>query len=172
MYRAVLAVVLAAALLAAAAPAIDHARRTATDATLADQLAALESAADRLAATDDPVAGVGARRVVPITVPAEGWGDAGVRRLTLRWRPDRGVVATWGRPGGTQRRTLAGPLRLARDAPLTFGPGRHEVVLRLVGTPADPVVTVGRVDGADGPVREPAGDRRSAPARSRPGLYQ
>ncbi|WP_225333607.1 DUF7311 family protein [Halomicrobium urmianum] len=172
MYRAVLAVVLAAALVGAASPAIDHARRAATDATVADQLSTVEAAADRLAAADDPIAGAGARRVVSITVPRSTWSDAGVRRLTLQWRPNRGTVATWDRPDGTRRRTLAGPLRPTADAPLTFGPGRHEVVLRLDGTPADPVVTVSRTGGEGEPARPRPLGERSAPVRARPGLYQ
>lgn len=174
MYRAVLAVVLAAALVGAAAPGIDQARRTATDATVSDQLAALDAAAQRLAATDDPVAGPGARRVVSLRIPDETWTDAGVDRVTLRWTEDGGAVAAWARADGTHQQTLDAPLRPAGEV-LRLGPGRHVLRLRLGGDPGAPVVTVERAGEGRATEARERGEQgptmgRLAPSRGRPGL--
>jgi hypothetical protein len=136
--RIALAVVLAAALLGVALPAVDAGRgeRTAT---------AVESSAERIARTaahlravEDPTPPdvPGARAVVTVDVPAQSWDAAGVAYVAVGGSPgapgDRGVVAY--RVRGRQSRTV--PLDVAvrtPDGPVAFRTaGEHRVALSLV----------------------------------------
>lgn len=148
MIRVALAVLLAAALLGAATPAIEDARASATDRQLRADLARVGVAAEGLAARHDavrPEAGP-ARRTVRLVVPGTGWGRApatatvgtGSGSGELRWRvgdgPERSVdvgVALRVQRNGT---AVAGQLRL--------GPGRHRLVLSLVRVDGRPTVVV------------------------------
>lgn len=139
MIRAVLAVVLAAALLAASLPAIDDARRERTGTAVHEEVDRLVDAARRMAATDDP--GAGARRVLVVRLPAEGWTAARVDALAFR---ENGTVA-WTVGGRTSERRPPIALRSAGDGALILrGAGPHRLVLSLDGTVAHPVVTVRR----------------------------
>lgn len=149
MIRAVLAVLVTTALLAASLPAVDAARRDHTDAVVREQIDGVVRAARTLAATNDPVAGPGARRVVAVHLPARSWVHAGVHALRIaggtngsggrfRWRPTDGHQRT--------RRVPGLRLRTHHDRSVSVSePGRHLLALALDGTPARPVVTVQRV---------------------------
>lgn len=149
MIRAVLAVVLAAALLGASLPAIDDARRDHADVAVRTELDRFERAARTLLSEDDPVSGDGgARRVVVLSVPEESWTDADVAAITVASPPERtGGRLTWRLRGGPQsvRRLPSVPLRTPDGDPIVVeSSGRHRLVLSLDGSPADPVVTVRR----------------------------
>lgn len=127
MIRAVLAVALAAALLAASLPAVDSAATDRTAAALDRDIDRIERAGKSLLADDDP----GARRVVTVTLPPDSLRSAGMDRLTIDCRPD---CAVHYRLDGAESRTRwltlplttpDGPVRLAR-------PGEHRLTLRLV----------------------------------------
>jgi hypothetical protein len=134
--RVVLAVLLALALLAVAAPAVEDARtdRTATALdTAGDRVAAT---ADRLVATSDPAArGTAARRHLRLTVPTRGPGArAGALRLRdgrVEWRVDGG---DWHARPVSRLVVPDGPLVVRGAARLTFEhrrrAGRSVVVVR------------------------------------------
>lgn len=166
MYRAVLAVVLATALVGATLPALGDARRDHTAATVESELAPLERDASRLLATDDAVPGDGARRVVRIDLPAESWADAGVTSVALAAADNgSGAVFAWQVAGGRrhERRHPSIPLATPDGGPVRFrSPGSHRLVLELDGRPGDPRVVARRFTRADGartphatPVTEP-----------------
>jgi len=157
MIRAVLAIVLTTALLGASLPAIDDARRDHTEATVRTELDQFEQAAARLLATDDPVTGDGARRIVRLTVPAKRWSDAGVDSLTIDgWQNGLAGRITWTPTTGSQRvrRLPDVPLRTPGPGPLTLDTaGTYRLVLSLDGTETRPVVTVRRFTNQEGTTR-------------------
>jgi hypothetical protein len=146
--RVVLAVLLAAALLGAATPAIEDARVAATDRALGADLSRVGTAAETLAARHDAVRpGVGpARRTVRLVVPGRSWGRARAT-VTVGTEPSGGRLE-WqvgNRPSRTRRidvelgvwrdgEVVAGELRL--------GPGDHRLVLSLVRIDGRPAVAV------------------------------
>lgn len=165
MLRAVLAVALAVALLAASLPAVDGARRDHAASQVRSQLERLATAARDLAARNDPVpvGNAGATRTVTLRLPARGWHSAGVAYVAIGGSPENdttdtpeGDVLAWRLVGGPPRvlrvegvdlRTVmvAGD-RLAPDGrPLVLrGSGRHRVELSLVRHRGRPVVLVRR----------------------------
>lgn len=130
MIRAVLAVSLAAALLAASLPAIDAAAADRTAAALDREADRVEHAGTSLLAEDDP----GARRVVTVTLPARSLTAAGVDTLSIDCQPR--CALRYSLDGGAARvRRLALPLRLP-DGPVRLAtPREHRLVLRLVDDP-------------------------------------
>ena len=149
IYRTVLAVLLATALLAVTLPPLDDARRERGATAVATDLEAVERAANDLVATDNPTTDAGARRVVTVRLPASRWTSAGVDRITITpstadaparvsWQVHRGRTATRRLPGLRLETATGGPLRLRET-------GRHRLVLVLSGTPESPVVTVRRL---------------------------
>lgn len=149
IYRAVLAVLLASALLGATLPALDDARRERASMTVAEQAETLERTARRLARTDDPTADAGARRIVTLSLPASDRTTAAVDRLSVGPASgDAGGRIRWHvRGGSTHEAMLSGPRLGTTDGePLALdGPGRHRLVLALDGRPDSPVVTVRRL---------------------------
>lgn len=146
MIRAVLSVLLAAALLGASFPAIDAARQDHSETAIRTQLDRVERAATAMLATDDPT-DAGARRLVTLRLPAKSWTDAGTESVRIGSASDgSGGRFTWSVDGDTRgvRHLPDVPIRTERDAGvLTLaGPGRHRLVLSLDGTATDPVVTV------------------------------
>lgn len=148
MIRVVLAASLTLALLAASLPAVDDARTDRTRGRLDAALERIERAATSLATSEDPtrVAGVRARRVVTVRLPAASWTSAPVA-----W------VAVGGYPGGPRGDLLA--YRLAGAPPTTVeldgvdlrtggdpvvlrGDGRRTLGLELASTDGRPVVRV------------------------------
>jgi hypothetical protein len=145
--RTVLSVALAVALLAAGLPPAEAAARERTASTLEGELHAVVDAAERLAATTDPVrrGPGGARVTVTVDVPDGGWfaGD-GTALVGPAACPGRAVLCY---------RVGDGPLHPVRaDADLrttagtrTLDPGRHRLRLRHVPSGDAPVVLVAEV---------------------------
>lgn len=148
MIRIALAVLLAAALLGAATPAVEDARVAATDRALGADLSRVGTAAETLVARHDavrPTAGP-ARRSVRLVVPERSWGRARAT-VTLETASGGGRLA-WqvgDRPPRTRRidvelgvwrdgEVVAGELRL--------GPGARRLVLSLVRVHGRPTVAV------------------------------
>lgn len=145
IYRVVLAVVLASALVAVALPPLDDARRERAATVVTDQVESIERTADALVSTDEPTDGVGARRVVTLRVPARQWTSAGVERVSFApvGTGDHGRVSWRVHGGRTSSRSLSVPLTTADDEPLVLDePGHHRLVLALAGRPGAPVVVV------------------------------
>lgn len=149
IYRAVLAVVLATALLGVALPPLDDARSDRAAAAVADQTTELERVVEELVATDDPTGEDGARRIVELRVPARHWTSAGVERVAIRPTGADGTASvSWRVRGGrTRDRSLPGQTVATDDGePLVLREtGPHRLVLTLDGQPGAPVVTVRRL---------------------------
>jgi len=158
--RVALAVLLAAVLLAAVGPAVQDARRERAVGAVEADLAAVESAARSLAATDAAVGGVdGARRVVTVRVPRASATSAAVRYVAVGAVPGRDAgdgpngdvvaVAVGDRPPVVVRLDVDLRIRDGDDRALRLtDPGRHRLAIRpLPGTDA---VAVRRVDGRGG----------------------
>ncbi|MFB6195367.1 MAG: ABC transporter [Haloplanus sp.] len=132
MIRAVLAVVLTVALLAAATPAIDEGRRARTATHLNGVTDRIERATRSLLAHEDPTppAMTGPRRIVRFRLPAPSWTAAGAT-LRIDGARDRIGYRIDGRPPsrtsirGIDLRTPTGPVVYA-------APGRHRLVVSLV----------------------------------------
>lgn len=146
--RVVLGVVLTAAMVAAAAPAMSVGSADAADSTVQRQLDALSGDLETMVDTDDPTGGPGARHVAEIRLPARTLTSAGVARLRFSTRGDVGV-ATW-RVGDdrTGRTRLAGvPIR-ADGGHLTLREsGTHRLAFGLRARSNGPVLTVRRLGG-------------------------
>lgn len=185
MLRAVLAVALAVALLAASLPAVDRARRDHADSQVRGQLERLATAARTLAARNDPVpvGNAGATRTVTLRLPARGWRSAGVAYVAIGGVPGNvttdtpdGDVLAWRLAGGPTRvvrvedvavHTVADG-RVAPDGrPLVVHePGRHRVELSLVRHRGRPLVLVRRFKSEDGTSPERARSVRANRGRS------
>lgn len=148
IYRTVVAVVLAGALVSAALPGIEDARRERTAAMVADDVDDLVRTARVLVENDDPIPGAGARRHVQIRLPPRSTTSAAVEAITIRPRtPGRPAAVRWVvADGRTGRRSIPDlPLATPNETPLELaGTGRHRLVLTLDGTAGDPLVTVRR----------------------------
>ena len=135
--RTVLAVLVAAALFAAAAPAIDHARATRADGEVAADVAALETAASSLAADETvPDHRAGARRTVRIRVPGRAWDVAPVAVVRLTSASTRTVGVTYrfeDGEGRTRTRVVASPVPIdtADGDPIELRGGAHDLSLAL-----------------------------------------
>jgi len=184
--RAVLAVALAVALLAASLPAVDRARRDHADSQVRGQLERLATAARALAARNDPVpvGDAGATRALTLRLPARGWRSAGVAYVAIGGVPGNattdtpdGDVLAWRLAGGPPRvvrvegvavHTVADD-RIAPDGrPLVLREsGRHRVELSLVRHRGRPVVLVRRFKPEDGTSPERA---RGVRAKRRRGV--
>ncbi|NHX35648.1 MULTISPECIES: DUF7311 family protein [Halolamina] len=137
MIRALLAVVLAAALLSAALPAVESAAADRTASALDRDVGRIERAGASLLVDDDP----GARRVVTVSLPAGSLVAAGVDSFSVRCHPDC-VVRYALDTGGVRTRRLEPPLAV-RDGPVQFGtPGDHRLVLGLADGDDGRVVTI------------------------------
>lgn len=137
MIRALLAVALAAALLAASLPAIESAAADRTAAELDRDAARLERAGASLLADDDP----GARRVVTVSLPADSLVAVGVHAFAVDCNPGCAVRYTL-QNGVTRTRRLALPLAFP-DGVVRFGtPGEHRLTLELLDGDDGRVVAV------------------------------
>lgn len=185
MLRAVLAVALAVALLAASLPAVDRAQRDHADSQVRSQLERLATAARALAARNDPVpvGNAGATRTVTLRLPARGWRSTGVAYVAIGGVPENaatdtpdGDVLAWRLAGGPPRvARLEGVAihtvsdgRVAPDGrPLVVRePGRHRVELSLVRRRGRPVVLVRRFKPEGGTSPERARGVRAKRGRS------
>jgi hypothetical protein len=145
IYRVVLAVVLASALVAVVLPPMDDARREWAATFFTVQVDSIERTADALIATDEPTDGIGARRVVTLRLPARHLTNAGVECVTFApvAAGDYGRVSWRVHGGRTSSRSLSVPLATTDDEPLVLDePGHHRLVLALAGRPGAPVVVV------------------------------
>lgn len=149
IYRVVLAVALATALVAATMPALADARRERASAVVADQAESLERIGKRLVATEDPVETAGARRLVAFRLPARQWSSARVDRVAIRPARDDGPARIDLRVAGGRTGThamLGVPLGTPDGRPLVLRTtGRHRLVLSLDGRRGAPRVTVRRL---------------------------
>lgn len=158
MIRPVLAVALASALVATSLPIVGEGRLDRADEAARTEIATLERRATALVRSDDPVrGGPGARRVVAVHVPARSFATAGVEYLSIEsGEGDAAPTVRWAVRGAHPRERRLGDLRLrtAEGDPLTIRrPGRHRLVLGLVWSRTEPVVTVRRFKSDDGTTR-------------------
>ena len=162
-HRAVLAVALALALLAASLPAVDDARASRTASTLDAASDRLRATGERLVATSDPVDGeTAARRVVRLDLPTRGWG-ARAGRLRLR----DGQVA-W-RVGDGDWHVDRVPTLVVPDGSLVVR-GRARLVLTHRRRAGRSVVVVRRGFMAEGATSADYDPARTGSGRARPGL--
>lgn len=137
MIRALLAVVLAAALLAASLPAVKSAAADRTAASLDRDVDDLERAGSSLLARDDP----GARRVVTVSLPAETLSAVGVEAFTINCDPHCSVRYTL-ETGASRVRRLSVPLATPDGVVRLSRPGDHRLTLGLGVDDDRRVVTV------------------------------
>ena len=151
MLRAVLAVLVVAAIIAVSQPVVQQGRQDHAATLLADEVDDLVDAARDLVATDEAVDGPGARRIVTVTLPASRRFSAGANYVELTG--GNAPVIEWAVDGSApERRTIDGlRVRTPDGAPLRLaGEGDHRLVLRLTGPAGDPVVRVSRFEPAGG----------------------
>lgn len=151
MLRAVLAVLAIVAILAVSQPAIQQGRQDHAATQLSAEVEAFVEEGTDLVRTDEAVDGPGARRIVSIELPASQRFSAGAGYVEITGGDPSTVE--WAVEGGPARRTLlenldlhtpdGEPLRLERS-------GDHRLLLKLVGSPGDPVVEVSRFEPPDG----------------------
>lgn len=153
MLRAVLAVLVIAAILAVSQPVIQGGRQDHAATLLAAEVDDLVGSARDLVRTDEAVAGPGARRIVTVDLPPPRRFSAGANYVEMTG--GRTPTVEWAVEGGaTHRRVLEyARFRTADGEPLRLeGTGEHRLVLSLTGRPGDPVVLVERFEppGGDG----------------------
>lgn len=140
MFRVVLSVLLAAALLGASMAAIESVRVTHAETQVGDALDELERAAASLAAENDPppAGEPGPMRQLRLSLPTASWDTAPVDRVRLSNGSPTAV--RWQVVGGdeTVRQLSESSLVIPGDGELVLGAGRHR--LRLELTAADRVV--------------------------------
>ncbi len=137
MIRALLAVTLAAALLAASLPAIESAAADRTAASLDREVDRLERAGHSLLADDDP----GARRVVTVTLPPGSLVAAEVDSFAVSC-DQRCLVRYVLDSGASRSRRLDLPLATPEGAVRFGSPGEHRLTLGLRDGDDGRVVTV------------------------------
>lgn len=137
MIRALLAVTLAAALLAASLPAIESAAADRTAASLDRDVDRLERAGESLLAADAP----GARRVVTVSIPADSLAAVGVDELVVDCEP-RCAVRYVLSNGASRTRRLDFPLTTPAGAVRFGSPGEHRLTLGLRDGDDGRIVTV------------------------------
>lgn len=136
----VLAAVVAAALLAAALPAVETARTDRTAAAMDRTVDRVERAGSALLAEEATDAG--ARRVVTVSLPARSFTAAGVDQFAVRCSRDCRV--SYRVAGGElQSRRLPSVPLATPGGPVTFStPGTHRLALGLRRQDGSRVVTV------------------------------
>ncbi|UIP01157.1 hypothetical protein Hbl1158_07365 [Halobaculum sp. CBA1158] len=141
MIRAVLAVAVAVALLAASVPAVESARADRTAAALERIPDRIDSAAAGLVASEPPVVADGpptARRVLAVRLPSRTLARAGVDSLSICPVGADGSAALVAVVEGdrTVRRLLAGRFALPPGGVVLREPGRHRLALVPVEGPS------------------------------------
>ncbi|MFW5948386.1 MAG: DUF7311 family protein [Halolamina sp.] len=127
MIRALLAVTLAAALLAASLPAVESAAADRTAASLDREVDRIERGGASLLAEED----VGARRVVSVSLPAASLAGAGVDSFALGCGQRCSVSYTLS-TGAARTRRLDVPLATPEGTIRFATPGVHRLSLRLI----------------------------------------
>lgn len=151
MLRAVLAILVIAAIVAVSQPVIQGGRQDHAATLLAGEVDGLTDAARDLVRTDEAVAGPGARRIVTVELPKPGRFSAGANAVEI----DGGQPSTieWVVDGGTTHRRVLEDVRFrtAEDESLRLeGTGEQRVVLSLTGSAGDPTVRIERFEPPDG----------------------
>lgn len=147
MLRAVLAVLIAAALLGLSMPVVDSARVGHADSQVRSELTDLEAVAADLRAESDPTPpGVpGARIERTLVLPPRSWGNAGIAQLTLPGSADAPV--RWHVHSGEMRTVRQSPPMVAPPEGLELRePGTHRLELSLQRRDGRSVVVVSRAD--------------------------
>lgn len=140
MIRAVLAAVVAAALLAAALPAVESVRTDRTTAVMDRTVERIERAGNSLLASD--AAEAGARRVVTVSLPARSLGSAGVEWFAVNCSPDCTVAYRLAGVQAESHHVRSVPMTTP-DGPVRFSkPGDHRLSLGLARENGTRVVTV------------------------------
>lgn len=140
MIRAVLAAVVAAALLAAALPAVESVRTDRTTAAMDRSVERIERAGSDLLVSD--AANAGARRVVTVSLPARSLASAGVEWFAVNCSPDCAVRYRLADGQRERHRVRSVPLATP-DGPVRFSkPGDHRLSLGLARQNGTRVVTV------------------------------
>jgi hypothetical protein len=161
MLRAVVAVVLASALLAASLPGIELAARERSEATLTAEADRLRTAIVDLRQRESAVgSGAGARRVVAVELPARSRTAAGETTLALggvpgqvrsdgqsavdlAWQVGDGTVTTRRLPGS---QVVHYPDGRVRDEPLVLeSPGPHRIALTRIEHDGETLIGVRRL---------------------------
>lgn len=153
MLRAVLAVLVIAAILAVSQPVIQGGRQDHAATLLAEEVDGLEKAARDLVRTDEAVAHPGARRIVTVELPELRRFSAGANYVAVAGGKTSTVEWAVG-GGGSHRRILEDArFRTPGGEPLRLeGTGDRRLVLSLTGPPGDPVVLVERFEPPGGDV--------------------
>ncbi|USZ68908.1 hypothetical protein NGM10_04025 [Halorussus salilacus] len=131
MIRTVLAVVLAAALVGVATPALDAARTTRSERLTAAELGRVETAAEGLVAEETPAGpgGPGPRRTLEIELPGDSPTTAPVAYVAFGGRPGESVADT-GRTDAVAFRVAGGRHHVHRVGVDLRVAGRDEVAGR------------------------------------------
>lgn len=150
MLRAVLAVLVIAAILAVSQPVIQGGRQDHAVTLLAGEVDDLTDAARDLVRTDEAVAGPGARRIVTVELPKPGRFSAGANYVEV----DGGQPSTieWAVDGGAAQRRVVEDVHFVTQngEPLRLeGGADRRLVLSLTGSPGDPTVRVERFEPSD-----------------------
>jgi hypothetical protein len=161
MYRAVVAVVLASALLAASLPGVELAARERSDATLAAEADRLRTAMADLRHRESAVrTGPGARRIVTVGIPARSRTAAAVTALALGGVPEwsapsnrTAVDLAWRVEGGPVTTRRVPGIRVvhfrdgrAADEPLVLdAPGEHRLALTRIERDGEALIAVRRL---------------------------
>jgi hypothetical protein len=130
--RAVLAVCLTVALLAAVTPAVDEGREARTTTNLDDVVDRIERAARSLRAHEDPTqpGEAGARRIVTVRLPQRSWTAVGADLWIDGTRDTIGYRLDGGRTHRTRLREI--DLRTPDGRVVLEEPSRHRLALSLV----------------------------------------
>jgi len=150
--RVVLGVVLTAALVAAATPAMEAASTDSADSTVDRQAAELGDQLQKMVDTNDPTTGRGARHVTEFRLPEETVTSAAVTELRLHSREGVGV-ATWrvGESGTTSRHLVDVPIRADGGAFTLRESGTHRLAFTLQSVSGRTVITVRRLGDGGNP---------------------
>lgn len=144
--RLAIGVLLTAALVAVAAPAMSAASADAADSTVERQVRALSERLQGLVATNDPTVGPGARHVTTLRLPSRSLTSAGVDWLRLD-SPEGHAIASWRvSESTTERQRLVGvPLRAPGGNLTLRDAGDHQLAFRLRSQSGRTVITVRRL---------------------------
>lgn len=151
MLRAVLAILVVAALLAVSQPVVSGGRQEHAATLLADEVDDLVGDARDLVRTDEAVDGPGARRIVALELPRSGRLVAGTRYVEITG--GEAPIVEWAVDGGTAHRRVFENLRVRTpdgDPIRIEGEGTRRLVLGLTGPAGDPIVAISRFEPSDG----------------------
>jgi hypothetical protein len=157
--RVVVTILLAAALLAAALPAVEDAAADRSERQLRAEIRDVDAAATDLLRSEEAVPGTaGARRTVAVTIPSPGIGAGDVEQLRISGTDRRYSF----RVDGRDSREITGtvPVHTLDGEPLVLRePGTHEFVLALVQVEGDRRVVIAPLQRVRNGALDPGGGR-------------